>query len=106
MSEWMAVADCENIAPGTWEVSDIDDDEILVINLDGHFYVIEDVCSHDGASLADGFLENDEIVCPRHGARFCARSGEVTCPPAYENIHSFPVKVENGKIYTRDDRDD
>ncbi len=104
MYKWITLANCNDIAPGTWKVTELDDAEVLVINLDDHFYVIEDVCSHDGASLADGFLDDDEIVCPRHGARFCARSGEVTCPPAYEDIHSFPVKIEDNKVMARDDR--
>ena len=106
MSDWIFLANCDDLEVGTWQVASIDDDEVLVINIDGHFHVVEDVCTHDGASLADGYLEGDEIICPRHGARFCALTGDVTCPPAFENIHAFPVKIENAKVYARDDRDD
>ena len=40
------------------------------------FYAIEDVCTHDGGILTGGPVEGDEVVCPRHGARFCVRTGE------------------------------
>jgi len=49
-------------------------------------------------------VEVDQIVCPRHGARFCIRTGEVLAPPAFEPIAIFPVRVNNGEIEVRDDR--
>jgi len=104
MSDWIRLAATEEIPLNDWKVCDLEGQRVLVVHLETFFYVLEDVCSHDGASLDGGFLEGDEIVCPRHGARFCARNGEVTCPPAYEDIHSFPSKIENGYIYARDDR--
>jgi 3-phenylpropionate/trans-cinnamate dioxygenase ferredoxin subunit len=45
-------------------------------------------------------------VCPRHGARFCIKNGKALTPPAYEDVHRFPVRVENGVVQVRDDRDD
>ena len=76
-----------------------------VFNVDGKLYAIEDVCTHDGTVLTSGTpIEGDEIVCPRHGARFCVRTGEALSPPAYEPTATFPVKVEGGKVYVRDDR--
>jgi 3-phenylpropionate/trans-cinnamate dioxygenase ferredoxin subunit len=44
------------------------------------------------------------VVCPRHGARFNIRTGAVTAPPAYEGVHAFPVRVEDGQVLVRDDR--
>lgn len=70
------------------------------------YYAIEDMCTHDGGELASGAVEGDEVVCPRHGARFCIKSGKALTPPAYEDVHSFPVRVENGVVQVRDDRDD
>jgi len=77
---------------------------VAVFNLDGQFYAIEDVCTHDGGELASGTLEGDTIVCPRHGARFSVRTGEVLAPPAYEPVSVFPVRVESGRIQVRDNR--
>jgi len=67
-------------------------------------YAVEDICTHDGGDLATGELQGYEIECPRHGARFDVRTGAVLCPPAYEPIAKFPVKIEGETIYTRDDR--
>ena len=49
-------------------------------------------------------VDGDQIECPRHGARFCIRTGEVMAPPAYEPVAKFPVRVENGEVQVRDDR--
>jgi len=77
---------------------------ILVFHLDDGYYAIDDVCTHDGESLAGGAVEGDEIICPRHGARFNIRSGDVTAPPAYEPVHVYPVRLHDGAVEVRDDR--
>ena len=56
------------------------------------------------ADLLGGQLEGDEIVCPRHGARFCIKTGAVKSPPAYEDIECFPVQIIDGRVQVRDDR--
>jgi len=104
MAEWVDVASVEEIAPGTWRTVDIDDVEIAVINVDGSFYAIEDMCTHDGGDLSSGHMEGCEIICPRHGARFCIKTGAVTAPPAYEAVTTFPVRVFQGMIQVRDPR--
>ena len=45
------------------------------------YFAIEDICTHDGAELTGGAIEGTEIICPRHGARFCLRTGEALSPP-------------------------
>ncbi len=65
------------------------------------FFAIEDLCTHDGAELAGGAVEGAEIICPRHGARFCLRTGEALSPPAYEAVRVFEVKVESGRVWVR-----
>jgi 3-phenylpropionate/trans-cinnamate dioxygenase ferredoxin subunit len=104
LSEWVEVARADEIGPGQWRVADVEDARIVVFNLDGEFHAIEDVCTHDGGQLTGGQVEGDEIVCPRHGARFCIRTGEALTAPAYEATAKFPVRVENGVVQVRDDR--
>ena len=104
MSEWIDVAAVDSVADGENVIVDVDGTDIAVFKIDGQFYAIEDVCSHDGAEIASGELQGDEIVCPRHGAKFCVRTGEVKCAPAYENIDTFPVQIVNGRVQVRDDR--
>lgn len=104
MSKWVQVCTTSELLPGEYRLIDAEGMPIAVFNIDGEFYAIEDVCTHDGGELAGGDLHGYEIECPRHGARFDVRTGAVTCPPAYEPTAKFPVKVEDGVIYTRDDR--
>jgi 3-phenylpropionate/trans-cinnamate dioxygenase ferredoxin component len=104
MSEWIDVVGQTALAEGEHVVVDIDGADVAVFKIDGQFYAIEDVCSHDGAEIASGELDGDEIICPRHGARFCVKTGAVKSPPAYEDIACFPVKIENGIVQVRDGR--
>ncbi len=106
MSEWVTVARVDELAPGEWRVADVDGAQVAVFNLDGGYYAIEDVCTHDGGQLTGGSVEGDQIVCPRHGARFCIRTGEALSAPAYEPTSIFPVRIENGEVQVRDHRCD
>ena len=104
MSDWTDVARAEELAPGDYRVVDIDDALIAVFNIGGEFYAIEDVCTHDYETLTGGCIEGEEIICPRHGARFNIKTGAALTPPAYEPVATLPVRVENGVVQVRDDR--
>lgn len=104
MADWVTVAVVGEIAPGSCRVADVDGTAVAVFNLGGEYFAIEDVCTHDGGELASGHLEGDQVVCPRHGARFCVRTGEALSAPAYEPTAKFPLRIEDGKIQVRDDR--
>jgi 3-phenylpropionate/trans-cinnamate dioxygenase ferredoxin subunit len=104
MTEWTHAADESDLNPGQHVVIDVDDVMVAVFNIDGEFYAIEDVCTHDGSEIASGCIYGDEIECPRHGARFSIKTGEVTAPPAYDPVDIFPVQVVNGMVQVRDDR--
>lgn len=104
MSDWVTVARTEELPPGQFRTVDVDGTQIVVFNLGGEYYAIEDVCTHDGGQLTGGSVEGEEIVCPRHGARFCIRTGEALSAPAYEPTAKFPVTVEDGNVRVRDDR--
>lgn len=98
MTQWLDVAGIAELTPGTRRVIDLDGVAVAVFNLGGEYFAIQDICSHDGGELANGELEGDVIICPRHGARFSIRTGTVLGPPAYENIRTFPVRVEGGRV--------
>lgn len=104
MSDWINIIPAQDLAPGEHTVIEIDGASIAVFNLDGAFHAIEDVCTHDGSEIAGGCIVAGSIECPRHGARFDLKTGEVTAPPAYEPIAVFPVRVRDGLIQVRDDR--
>jgi 3-phenylpropionate/trans-cinnamate dioxygenase ferredoxin subunit len=76
---------------------------IAVVRSGSAYFAIEDVCTHDGAALTGGAIEGTEIICPRHGARFCLRTGEALSPPAYEPARVFETKIEGGHLWVRAD---
>ena len=102
MSDWINVAAVDELQTGGVIVVDVDGAEVAVFNIDGEFYALADVCTHDGGTLADGTVEGHEIECPRHGARFDIRTGKVTAPPAYEDVTTYRVRVDNGRVQIRD----
>lgn len=104
MNDWVRVCATNELLPGEFQVAWDGDTAIAVFNIDGELYAIEDVCTHDGGELAGGPIEGFEIECPRHGARFDLRTGEALCAPAYLPTAKFPVKIEDGAVWTRDDR--
>ena len=104
MAQWGDVAAAGELGPGELRVVDADGTAIAVFNIEGRYYAIEDVCTHDGGELASGTLQGDVIECPRHGARFCVRTGEALSAPAYEPAATFPVRIQNGIVQVRDDR--
>ena len=98
MSTWISVFSVDDIENGQHRVVDIDDTEVVIFKVDNDFFAIENVCSHDGGEIASGVLENGEIICPRHGARFCIKTGDVKSPPAYEGVESYAVRIENNIV--------
>ncbi|MDR2013370.1 MAG: non-heme iron oxygenase ferredoxin subunit [Rhodanobacter sp.] len=106
MSRWTRVCATVELLPGEYRCVHAGGTPIAVFNIDGTFYALEDVCTHDGSELTGGVIEGHQIECPRHGARFDITTGAVLCAPAYEPVAKFPVKIEDGIVYTRDDRDD
>ena len=104
MIGWVRVCGREEMLPGEFRVAYDGDTAIAVFNIDGAYYAIEDVCTHDGGELAGGPVEGFEVECLRHGARFDLRTGEALCAPAYTPTVVFPVKLEEDAVWTRDDR--
>jgi len=102
MAEWINVVAQQALADRKHVLVDVNGTDVAVFNLGGEFYAIADVCSHDGTEIASGPLEGDEIICPRHGARFCIKTGEAKCSPAYENVPVYAVRVEDGNIQVAD----
>jgi 3-phenylpropionate/trans-cinnamate dioxygenase ferredoxin component len=106
MSEWIDVDAVESLPRGSVSLVDVNGTEVAVFNIGGQFYAIEDVCTHDGGTLAEGEVQGFEIECPRHGARFDLRSGRVTAPPAYEDVTTFQVRIRNDRVQVRETADD
>jgi 3-phenylpropionate/trans-cinnamate dioxygenase ferredoxin component len=98
MSEFITVANTDEVKPGERLVVEVNRKWIAVFNIDGQYYAIEDQCTHDGGELADGELFGCEISCTRHGARFDVRTGRVTKAPALVDVPAFEVRVEGDAV--------
>jgi 3-phenylpropionate/trans-cinnamate dioxygenase ferredoxin subunit len=95
---YVTVARVGEIAPGTCKIVRLDDVPVAVFHVDGAYWAIEDVCTHDGGPVAEGTLEGCVVECPRHGARFDIRTGAVVRPPAYAPVPTYDVRIEGEDI--------
>ena len=77
----------------------IDDIPALVVRIETDYFVIEDVCSHDGQPLTTGPLQGCSIICPRHAARFDLKTGKALCMPATEPIRIFRTEIRDGAVW-------
>ena len=95
-SQWIHVAAFNDVPKGEAKAVKLGEGRsIALFNVDGEYYAIEDVCTHDGAPLAHGRFRGEEITCPRHGARFDLRTGTALTLPAYLPVATYPVRVRD-----------
>ena len=70
---------------------------VAVFNADGEVFAIDDTCTHQDASLSEGWLEGCQIECPLHAASFDLRTGEPTCLPAKRPVRTYPTQIQDGE---------
>ena len=92
------VGDMNDLPPGERLYLELDDNPIVIFNVDGEFFAIDDVCTHDNGPLGDGELNGHHITCPRHGAQFDIRTGKVLSLPAVKDVNTYPIRVVEGKL--------
>ena len=98
MSNFIKVAKTSDLIPGEKMLVEYDEEEVGLFNIDGEFYAISDVCTHDDGPLVEGTLDGDCIICPRHGARFNVKTGAQTMP-AFAPVPLYQVKIEGDDIF-------
>lgn len=96
--EFLPVAAVEEIPPGEVRVFETDLERVAVCNVDGAFYAVADVCTHDDGPLGEGTLDGAAILCPRHGALFDVRTGAVLRAPAVTPVRTYAVRTESGQV--------
>jgi 3-phenylpropionate/trans-cinnamate dioxygenase ferredoxin component len=98
VTDFVKVAKTDELGPGQSKLVDVKGKRIALFNIDGEFFAIDDMCTHEEASLAEGEISGYEVTCPLHGAKFDIRSGEVLGPPAYDDVASYPVRISGSDI--------
>ncbi|MHC4989774.1 MAG: non-heme iron oxygenase ferredoxin subunit [Planctomycetota bacterium] len=98
MAEFVKVATVAEIADGGCKKVEVNGRSVGLFNLGGTIYAIDDTCTHADASLCDGGISGDEVVCPLHAATFNIRTGAATGPPAYEDVATYPVRISGDDV--------
>jgi len=96
--QWIDVGAASAVRAGRTFSAEVDGYPVVIARCGDDFYALEDRCTHDGESFAAADVEDCEVICPRHFARFCLKTGEALSPPAYEPARTFRVRIENGRI--------
>ncbi|MQA12060.1 MAG: Rieske 2Fe-2S domain-containing protein [Pseudonocardiaceae bacterium] len=95
------------------QVEDVEEDDVIcarscgrdlaVFNIEGSYYVTDDCCTHEEASLSEGYLQEDTIECPRHQGVFHVPTGKPMAAPVTEPLRTYQVRVEDGRLWVRFD---
>jgi 3-phenylpropionate/trans-cinnamate dioxygenase ferredoxin subunit len=99
MAEWTRVAAAADCPVGQLKGVMVGLQPLVLANVDGDIYALEDLCSHQEFPLADGELDGSDVICIHHGARFDACTGRNKALPAIRPVKSFPAEVRDGEIY-------
>ncbi|MEP9381560.1 non-heme iron oxygenase ferredoxin subunit [Nocardioides sp. KR10-350] len=104
MSEGIRVASVDDIPEGEGiaipaEVAGTEDDIAVLRDEDGTCWALNDTCTHETASLAEGWVEDGYVECPLHSSRFSLKTGEVQGPPATVDTVAHRVEVRDGEVY-------
>ncbi|NNF25873.1 MAG: non-heme iron oxygenase ferredoxin subunit [Gemmatimonadetes bacterium] len=99
--EWTRVCDLDEVPVGELKAIEVGNVRVVVANVDGDLYALEDQCSHQDFPLSAGLIEGRQVECVFHGARFDLETGKPTCLPAVRPVRTFDVKVDGGEVLLR-----
>jgi len=99
MADFVKVARTSEVPSGSRYWVEFEEETIVLFNVNGTYYAIADLCTHDDGPLEDGELNEHEVECPRHGARFDIRSGAAVCLPATSPVPTYQVRVVGEDLY-------
>lgn len=107
-SGYVRVADKSDIGMGKMKKVALDDIEILIVNVNGDYYAVNNMCTHFGGDLSEGLLEGNIVTCPNHQAKFDVTTGKVVSPPTealgrpdIEDLSTYFLKVEDQHIMVK-----
>jgi ferredoxin-NADP reductase/nitrite reductase/ring-hydroxylating ferredoxin subunit len=96
--DFVKVSETKDIQPSQMKEVQVNGKNVCIANVEGKYYAIGNVCTHEGGPLAEGILEGYEVECPWHNSKFDVRTGEVTNPPASEPEPAYEIKVDGNNI--------
>ena len=97
-SQWIDIGGSDSVQETAPFSAEVDGIPIVVVRCGAELYAVEDRCTHDGEPLGEAEVQSCQIICPRHGAHFCLRTGEALTPPAYEPLRTYKVREAGGRV--------
>jgi len=101
MHEFERVIDVSEVPDPGKTLVEVEGEMVALFHVNGQWYALDDVCTHDGGPLADGELRDYRIACPRHGAKFDIRTGAALTMPAIRPTRSHEVKIGDGGVWVK-----
>lgn len=101
VDNWTQVAEASEVPEDGTFLVDLGATPVCLYNLAGTIYATHDTCTHGQASLADGFIEGENIECPLHQGLFHIPTGKAVGAPCKIDIQTYPVKIEDGKVFLK-----
>jgi 3-phenylpropionate/trans-cinnamate dioxygenase ferredoxin subunit len=98
---FVPVTRASELVPGAMKWVAVDRERVLIANVDGAFYALQDACGHRQAPLSKGTLAGHVVECPLHFAQFDVRTGTLLSGPAAADIPTYEVLVEGDTVYVR-----
>jgi nitrite reductase/ring-hydroxylating ferredoxin subunit len=99
MPSKIELCNADDVAVGAALKVEKDGLSVAVFNVDGEFYVLDDLCTHGPGSLSEGYIEGDVVECNFHNGQFNIRTGEVVLPPCMIPMKTYPTSIEDGKVF-------
>ena len=92
-----------DIPSGKMVIVSTDGKDILVTNVDGNYYAMDDTCTHAGASLSEGSLDGSTVTCPWHGSTWDCKTGKmIAFGVQLKDLSSYKVMVESDNVFVED----
>jgi metal-sulfur cluster biosynthetic enzyme/nitrite reductase/ring-hydroxylating ferredoxin subunit len=101
MSDFVRVAKTTDLTDPGQMLAEVDDRIVVLMQVGGEFFCLDDICTHDGGPLSDGTLDDHTIACPRHGAKFDVRTGKALTMPATEDTVAHEVQIRGDEVWVR-----
>lgn len=98
MSKFVVAAKITDVAQNATKCVSTEDKEVTLVNLNGQFFALDNLCTHEGAPLCEGSIEGEEIECPWHLGRFNIKTGKATELPAEKDLRTYPIRINGDDI--------